>query len=520
MKKCFLALVGLVFGVFTLGWARSKVSVYYPSPYGEYVELRAVSLVVGDRNVPDYIDANAVYAHEGVAYVKRAVVIGEYDGVGTDAVPTISGAGNAKLRVVAGPEAMINAGNDALTYTDGGVLTIGPVSTLSGDFQDVSVYVRKEGDGQHPELELGIGHFGLQPEFVCRGGNISGLVIGDSAGNYLVGLGTDGSQKGGIWAGSGDNRVGIWVAEQTSGGKKNSIYSQKPLQIGVVDHQLMSPVPLQVYASQMVLDPLHPQPDMYDPSGYGDRAVFYIAGVGNSRSALYWLDPGMNGIGYLGYNQGLSAAEFGSISGGSGENIILSPRGVPALGIDSGGRVVIGTVSFGSLNASLTVTSKGSGQLLDVVGTPYHLRVGPSGAVVVGGSATPRALLTVQGNHNGRVLSAGNGSSGVQVFADGGMAIGSLGASGTRTVGGEKTRLDVNGYVVVKDIYIANPKKPGVHPDWASKMLNPVHIDYNDCVYTPDSKWGNCPGGYVAVGFDCTGGCGTKKMKMRCCRLK
>ncbi len=516
-------LLTVLFCCFWVGedlWARPKVSVYYPSPYGEYVELRTVSLVVGDRNAPDYIDANTVYAHEGVAYVKRAVVVGEYDGTGADVVPVITGAGSAKLRVLAGAEAMINAGNESLTYTDGGVLTIGPVSALSGDFQDVSMYVKKEANGQHPELEVGVGHFSLNPEFICYGGNISGVVVSDSGGTFRSGLGTNGTDIGGVWAESHGHRVGMWVIESNVGGRKNVIYSREALQIAVVSPTVNASAPLHVYASQTVFDPSNPQPSMSDPSGYGNKAVVYIASVDNSRSALYWLDANMNGIGYLGYRQGLSATELGSISGGSGENITLSPRGVPALGIDSSGRVVIGAVAFGTLNASLTITNKGSGQLLDVVGNPYHLRVFPSGMVVVGGTVSPRALLTLQGNYNGRVLSAGNGSFGMQVFSDGGMTIGNLGASGTRIVGGEKTKLDVNGYVVVKDIYITNPKKPGVQPDWASNMLNPVHIDYSNCTYTTDSTWGNCPTGYVAVGFDCTGKCSTKKMKLRCCKLK
>ncbi len=60
------------------GYARDEqIALFYPSPYGEYEELRSKRFLVGDAN---FMDPDQSEGEEGVIFVKKAVVIGGYKG--------------------------------------------------------------------------------------------------------------------------------------------------------------------------------------------------------------------------------------------------------------------------------------------------------------------------------------------------------------------------------------------------------------------------------------------------------
>ncbi len=47
----------------------------------------------------------------------------------------------------------------------------------------------------------------------------------------------------------------------------------------------------------------------------------------------------------------------------------------------------------------------------------------------------------------------------------------------------------------------------------------PICVDTSHIVKTSDAKAATCPPGYVAIGFDCTGGCDGEKMELICGHL-
>ncbi len=155
--KRLLIIMCLLMMISDVLWGESKrtIQVFYPSPYGEYKELRTGVLVVGEGDNPNYMDANEVYAPEqGIVYIRRGLVIGGYTDNPAIALPNITNGGVAVLKVVApvGGPANITVGEpmNALTYTDQGILALGHVENIPVEEKPV-IYVFAE----HLESALG-----------------------------------------------------------------------------------------------------------------------------------------------------------------------------------------------------------------------------------------------------------------------------------------------------------------------------------------------------------------------------
>ena len=236
---------------------------------------------------------------------------------------------------------------------------------------------------------------------------------------------------------------------------------------------------------------LSPQPGTLYAFNNTNSVAFLDAGTRN-KTLAWGIIQNNNPVeyGYLGGDLANDRVEIGATTG----KLFLTTNGNPAIGVDEFQRVEIG----GGVNFTNNLDS----------------------TMTVNGANWPNIAKFRQGNSWVVITSQGNVelNQGDVLIDNGRLAVGT--DTPSWNYGGKGIRAYINGYVVVNDVYLRSPVNNSVSSGWVSNMISSNKIDYRDCAYTRDAHSGNCPRGYVAIGFDCTGSCEGSNMRLRCCRLK
>ncbi len=205
MKKNILVLF-VMFLSFVFLWhanaAEKQISVFYPSPYGEYIELRNESMVVGTGN---YMDRTAVDAQNGVILVENGLAI--------TAGTTGSNYLQAK-NVIARLRVDANNGNNGLVYSSQGQLLVGDMNSV-GSYNNAKVLITDATTSIAAGQVVGVGNF-TNAKGVDVNTALGGIFIGEGSGPHL-GVAIDGGgNNAGFVVHSGNATGGLTVLGGTS----------------------------------------------------------------------------------------------------------------------------------------------------------------------------------------------------------------------------------------------------------------------------------------------------------------
>ncbi len=500
LSLCFCAVV-------LYGENKKEITAFYPSPYGEYEQLKSFSLLVANGNNEFF---RTTTPDNGSIAVENSIFVGKEDfptdnsirfwvnsGTGIDAQNTSSFIYTSDGRLLLGDgvanEVATNTQNNravflvtgendsSLIYTSDGRLLLGDgvADDVNNNDDNRILLIRPETRDGFEDAEIMVGNYN-DGNF-----NITGVSI-DQNGQPCVYMGVNNQVKG-FFVGYGTNSRLALSHVQMNDGEADTLISDSSVLITSIGAGNGNNA-ITISAAGGIC--LSPHPGTLYAFNNIDSVAFVDAGDNNK--ALAWgIIQNNNPVeyGYLGGNLNDNKVEIGATTG----NLFLTTNGNPAIGVDGFQRVEIGGgVGLINLDSSLTVNG---------ANWPNIARFRQANSWVV---------ITSQGDvklNQGDVL-----------IDNGRLAVGT--DSPFWSYGGKGIRAYINGYAVVSDVYIRNPVNNSVSSGWVSNILSSSRIDYRDCAYTADAHKGTCPKGYVAIGFDCTGSCEGSNMRLRCCRLK
>ncbi len=460
--------------------AEKYISVFYPSPYGEYVELRSESLVVGtDTWTINYMDRTNVAAQNGVILVESGLAI-TAGTMGGNYLNLDNNIGTVRLRV----DATNNTTNgDRLIYTTQGRLLIGDMTDNGGTiYKDAKVYIKDTTN----EVSIGMGlvqagDIGQWTGTVTPNDQQPGIRVDVHDGHVFIGGSNGTNGHGGVGGVARATGVAGFVAASSSalaglvadngtgamtvqGTQEASVHLS--LSGDTMQYQIPSDAEIGILGGDRDRLTIRSNELWIEPQNAGTgNSQAYINTQDTSRAALYW-GTSSQAYGFLGYD-GTTAARIGAQQGGPNK-----------LEITTNDRVAI------SINGNQQVV------------------------IASGPNFSPSARFTVQGGTGEDVAEfLGRGNGAVKIDANGRVAMGhSGGLPNTWQYASESVNFNNNGYMAVDDIYIKNPKS-GAAPNWVSNLAG-VLIDNIKIVSTrtyPPAvpAVARCPKGYLLVGGGC-----------------
>ncbi len=164
-----------------------QISVYYPSPYGEYMEVRSERLVVGTGA---YMQKSNVGSQDGVILVENgiAVTVGQSPSGGFSDYLNVKGK-TARLRVDS------NVTSDSLIYTNDAQLLVGDMVNVPSGYSNSKIYVADSGQTLGLGVVNGVGNYaGTGPYGMDINSSQGSVFIGGGAGNH-IGIAVEGSSN-------------------------------------------------------------------------------------------------------------------------------------------------------------------------------------------------------------------------------------------------------------------------------------------------------------------------------------
>ncbi len=446
MGRSFWMLVGcnLLFISFSFifGFADDirKVSLFYPSPYGEYEELRSKRIVVGGKSGgQDFMDPTQISGQDGVVVISDGLVVGGYSS-GSDYLSDAVGDVRVKVLAELG-EVNSTSTSDRLMYKQDGAFLIGDFSS-SYSCSSCKMSVKRENALFSVAEKEGIsGAVASEGEDVDGASSFGVFGMKDSASVLLL--------KGG--------EAGIVV--QGGGGVND--FGDYPRIVGQPDKRM------EVRAEFVHIGK--------DEGGSGSsNDMLYVETYPDEVAAIGWGTDGQR-YGFLGLNTATRSVRLGAVnvsSGGTYDKLEITANGELGVMIDAKGKVCAGgckepTARFmveGDLSDEDLVRFSGGDTEFSIV----------SGGVI----------LMKAGD-----VEVNTSSSGITVNKD-----------DPGTYEGQEVILDADGYAAVKDIYLSEPKHGSPRwasdlPDLASLLEIEVHDGIGSCTCPSDMIRVGCSGG-------------------------
>ncbi len=493
----FLSIVGFAENV-------KKITLFYPSPYGEYEELRAKRIVVGgDDSGHNFIDVDDVVSpQDGVVAIEKGMVVGGYGTSADDYLKDPATTKDVKMKVLAGEGVSLVAteNGDRLVYTSDGKLLLGALNTVVDECEDCKMIVGlgKKGEGNAPISFIGHrvdgGNIAWWGMGTTQRPNFSGLFDSNSAVAF-VGLHDNPNVPSGV---SANKAPGLYLRDESGVRAEVWIGGLKSFRGRLVPH-FIAHSDLFLLAGNSSVEsvgilglegaPVHVARELgalYDNDITDVPVTLFIQTYPPETAALGW-GKGSELYGYLGFDDVVGATRIGTAKTSPYPKFCITTANVIAFLIDEEQKVTIGTTDLD--DARLTVNAKSVVNETENVasfrsGDDLVMLVRKDGVDILKDDTSSVLYIDTS------VLEVFKNSSSATVHIDNsGIAI-----NGTevRSVGGRSVALDVNGNARVNDLYVEKIGK------WVSDLGG----ELGDCyyVYSGASHECMCADGYVLRG--------------------